>query len=236
MRLDVPFPRLREERGEILITNRVAVMHPRIDVPVEYRQPRSAADYEVIEFLLVGDAADGRNGQMIALVAFQELLKRHITEKEATYREFGLTLVGLGDDFISEQLRTIGAAVMGKRLKIHRPIAPEAELEVMRGCNAVISCALDAGDPPFVAEGMAMGHVVLRNGTGGQEEQPGQAVNGYSITTGDIARFVDVLEEMLNRDKTPSSALQAMGRASQELIDPEHHQSYLERPVEGSRT
>ena len=75
---------------------------------------------------------------------------------------------------------------------------------------------------------MALGHVVVRNDAGGVDEQLVEGVNGYRIDSDDIVQIGGVIEEMLNIEKTSDGALQKMGKASQELIEPYLSPSYLQ--------
>jgi glycosyltransferase involved in cell wall biosynthesis len=76
---------------------------------------------------------------------------------------------------------------------------------------------------------MAMGHVVLRSDTGGAEEQLQPGVNGYAIDISDIKQFAATIARLLDLQTTSDESLRAMGRASQEIIEPFRHGSYMER-------
>ena len=107
-------------------------------------------------------------------------------------------------------------------------ITPDEVLELTYGCNVSICCALYEGFPLYVAEGMAMGHVLIRNDSGGREEQLEDGVNGYAISD-DVGEFAAVLERLLNRESTTDSDLWRMGDASRRRIEPYRHTSYLEQ-------
>ena len=83
----------------------------------------------------------------------------------------------------------------------------------------------------YVLEGMLCGHVVLRNDVGGMEEQLDDGVNGFRIDSTDIRQFAGVLARMLDKHAIPDSLLQAMGRASQELVPRLLIPSYAEAPA-----
>ena len=91
-------------------------------------------------------------------------------------------------------------------------------LEITRDCNAVVCCSFNEALPLYVIEGMCSGHVVLRNGGGGMEEQLDDGVNGFRIDSTDIRQFARILEQVLNKKTMTDARLQAMGRASQELV------------------
>jgi glycosyltransferase involved in cell wall biosynthesis len=222
----VPSLRVKTLYDEVLSTDKVRVMPLRLDIAENYCAPRAVEEYEQLDFLMVGGSAGGRKGQLIALAAFQELLLTDIQRDPSRYRDFTLTLVGIGDDYVSRQIRTLGAAVLGSRLEVMPQVAPETVLEVTRRCNVVICSSINESFGLYVAEGMAMGHVVLRSDTGGSEEQLQPGVNGYAIDIGDIGQFASTIGRLLDRLAASNESLNAMGRASQEIIEPFRHGSY----------
>jgi glycosyltransferase involved in cell wall biosynthesis len=122
------------------------------------------------------------------------------------------------DDYISEQIRSIGSTVLGERLKTIPSIPHREALEITQACNAVICCSFYETGPLYVIEGMRRGHIVLRSNAGGMEEQLDDGVNGFRIDSTDIRQFAGVLAGVLNKRTMPDSRLQTMGRASQELV------------------
>ena len=73
----------------------------------------------LLRFLISGKPTDGRKGHMIALAAFHEFMKAYYERDPGTYRPFTLTLVGMTDDYIAEQIRSIGSNILGERLRVH---------------------------------------------------------------------------------------------------------------------
>ena len=84
----------------------------------------------------------------------------------------------------------------------------------------------------YIAEGMYMGHVVLRNDCSGVEEQLKPGVNGYQIIDGDLQQFTDVIETILNKAKTSDHALEQMGHASQKMVAAYARNNYYGRLME----
>ena len=179
---------------------------------------RPADHYSSVRFLISGSPTDGRKGHIVALAAFHEFMKAYYEPDPGAYRPFTLTLVGMTDDYISEQIRSIGSTVLGDRLKALSGVPHHEALEITRDCNAVICCSFHETGPMYVLEGMRRGHVVLRNDVGGMDEQLDDGVNGFRIDSKDIRQFAGVLARMLDKNATPDSRLQAMGRASQALV------------------
>ena len=117
--------------------------------------PLPAAHYSSVRFLMSGKPTDGNKGHMVALAAFHEFMKAHYETDPSMYRPFTVTLVGMTDDYISEQILSIGSTVLGERLKAFSGVPHEQALEIARQCNAVISCSFNEALPLSVIEGMS---------------------------------------------------------------------------------
>jgi glycosyltransferase involved in cell wall biosynthesis len=224
----VPSRRVKAQYDTLFTTDRTQLLPFKLDLDARHTVIRPPRDYTSVRFLLSGKPTDGRKGHMIALVAFHEFLKSYYEQSPEAYRQFTLTLVGMTDDFIGKQIRTIGSSVLGDRLEIVPSVSHKRALDITRGCNAVICCSFNEALPLYVIEGMAMGHIVLRNDVGGMEEQLDEAVNGFRIDSRDVRQVASVLKAVLNRQAMPDVRLQAMGRASQEMIAGLRIGSYVE--------
>jgi glycosyltransferase involved in cell wall biosynthesis len=222
----VPSKRMRRDYERLLETDGIKTVPLRIDIEERYRRERATDEYRVVNFLISGTPFDGRKGQLIAVAAFNEFLETSYRWNPEAYRDFSLRLVGIGNDYVSQQIRSIGESVLGKRLAILPSVSRQQALEIASGCNAVICCSLNEAFCLYVAEGMAMGHVVLRNESGGVDEQLAEGINGFRIDSSDIKQVAAVLETVLNRTTTSDGELQKMGRASQEIIAPFRHYAY----------
>lgn len=227
----VPSERTKQEYDKILNTKTIQTIKPvslHVEVSDKYTKKRKADDYSSIDFLLSGTAADGRKGQLLALSAFYSFIKEYYDKNPNTYRKFKLRLVAIGkDDYISQQIRWIGESLIKKYLVIYPSLPKEKALGITAKCNSVICCSLNETFGLYVAEGMFMGHVVLRNNSAGVDEQLKDGVNGYFIDHTNIKQFASVIEKILNKKTTPDKKLQAMGRASQEIISEYNDNSYI---------
>lgn len=222
----VPSKRIKEEYEKLWGVKDIRVTHLRVSVPEKLKRPRPASDYAKLNFLLSGTASDARKGQLLALSAFYYFIKNYYEKSPAKYRDFSLTFTAIGDDYVSQQIKAIGSAFLASRLHIYPSLPMDEALELTAKCNAVIGCSLNETFGLSIAEGMFMGHVVLRNDSAGMVEQLKNGVNGYSIDHTDIKQFASVIEKLLNK-KTTNEKLQKKGAASQKIIAPYADNSYL---------
>lgn len=224
----VPSRRVKAEYDELFGNAKTRVLPFKLAIDPQHVSPRPLDHYSSVKFLMSGKPTDGRKGHVVALAAFHEFMKTYYERDPDAYRPFTLTLVGMTEDFISEQIRSVGATVLGERLRTFEGVPHERSLEITRDCNAVVCCSFNEALPLYVIEGMCSGHVVLRNGGGGMEEQLDDGVNGFRIDSTDIKQFARVLEQVLNKKTMSDSGLQAMGRASQERVAALLIPSYVE--------
>lgn len=224
----VPSSKVKAGYDELLETERVIIVPYRVEIGEMTPRMRPESEYDKLHFLLTGTPGDGRKGQLIVIFAFQELLMMQRSMRANRYRDFTVSFIGIDDDYVSKQIRTTGLAVLGDRLELHPKVSYEASLEIADACNVVMCCSLNEAFPLYIAEAMALGHVLLRNDAGGREEQLKEGVNGYYLDSENIVQIAHVLEEVLNFDKTSNAKLQAMGQASQEIIAGYRNHSYLD--------
>jgi Glycosyl transferases group 1 len=223
----VPSPRLKAMYDAALGIDRVRVLSLRPEGAGRSAQPRPPGDYDVLHFVLPGPGGDGRFGQMLAIFAFQHFHHHHLARQPRDYREFSLTLTGLGDDYVSRQIQSVAASVLGERLRIHPAAAIETGRHWSEDSNAIISCRVDSGFPFAVMRAMASGHIVFLNDASGLSEYFKDGLTGFCIATGDTTQFSQALEEALNREKTTTGRLAEMGRASQVRIGCCQRNSYV---------
>jgi glycosyltransferase involved in cell wall biosynthesis len=225
----VPSKKVQQDYMKLWKLKNVEVVSLYVDVPSSYKKVRTASNFSKINFLLSGAAADARKGQLLALSAFYDFIKNHFEKSPTQYRDFTLTLIGIGgDDYVSQQIRIIGE-LLDTRLKILPSIPHSESLEVTHKCNAVICCSLNETFAIYVAEAMYMGHVLLRNDSAGMDEQLKDGVNGFFVDTTNIKQFASVIEKVLNKKNLSNESLQNMGAASQEIIKKYADNSYLEQ-------
>lgn len=222
----VPSKRVKLFYDKLFNTNCVINIPLHVDVPKNMQRKRTSNEYEKIDFYLSGTPSDGRKGQLIALAAFNEFLLKYRAKNPKNYREFSFHLVSVGDDYISQQIKTIGSSTLGKRLHTYPQVSREKALEIANSCNAVICCSLNETFALYVAEGMLMGHIVLRNDSAGIDEQLVDGKNGYFISS-DIPKFAQAIEKILNKNTSTNAVLGKMGLYSQGMMEEYANNKYL---------
>lgn len=226
LKLFVPSERTKKDYNKLFHTNSVQAIPLKVEVDEKYKAPRPSKAYQSIDFLISGTPGDGRKGQLLALPAFYYFIKNYYEKDPEQYRPFKLRLIAIGDDYISRQIRWVGDSLLKKHLIIYAHLERKEALAVTHKCNVVICCSLNETFNLSIAEGMCMGHVVLRNNTAGVDEQLKENVNGYFIDHTDIAQFARQIEKILNK-KTSNQVLKKMGIASQQMVAKYNDNSYL---------
>lgn len=224
----VPSEQMGRRYRRLFEVTSVTTIPLRVSVAAEYTHERTAGEYGAIHFLISGTPWDGRKGHFVALAAFSEFMTTYLRPSPDSYRPFSLSLLGLGDDPVSRQLHVAGKHILGDRLTIFPHESREGALAITRRCNAVICCSLNEAFGLYVAEGMAMGHVVLRNDSCGAEEQLADGINGFWLDSNDVGQMAAALNTVLNKAAVSDSELQAMGRASQRMISPYKDHEYFQ--------
>lgn len=225
----VPSKMTQNEYNSIFHTQKVNKIPLRIEIDKRYKLDRKESEYEKIRFLLSGSPSDGRKGQLIAISALQKFLSDYYIKSPKLYRDFELHLLSIGSDYISQQIKWIGKSALGGKLKIYESMPYEEALKVAKKCNSVICCSLNETFALYVAEGMYMEHVILRNNTSGVDEQLIDGKNGLLINHKDVDDFAAKIEKLLNINSHSNAKLKEMGRTSQNIIEPYTHNTYMDK-------
>ena len=138
---------------------------------------------------------DGRKGQFLAVSALAVFEGKRQQDPER-YRDVSLTLLSVGDDYVARQLKAIGSSLLGEHFTALRSSPHEDALALARTCNVTICCSINESFGLYVAEGMLMGHVILRNNSAGRAEQLVEGVNGLLITD-DVTRSLCISQRFL---------------------------------------
>ncbi|MFZ1301785.1 MAG: glycosyltransferase [Candidatus Microsaccharimonas sp.] len=227
-----PSKKTKDAFAKMLGSTGLKSMTMRSEVDSSLKTRHKKADFNTLKFLISGTTTDGRKAQLIAISAFQHFLDTHYTNNPSQYRNFLLTLVSVGvDDYVSQQVRTIGESSLGKHIKIYKNLERNKALKIAHESNVVICCSLHETYALYVAENMLMGSIVLRNDVGGIDEQLKDGVNGHLINTKDIKKFAAVIEKMLNKNTTSNESLLSMSNASIDIAKDFDNANYLEQII-----
>lgn len=213
-RLTLVVPSLGAKRfvDEQFLTDQVCIAPLRLDLgdlPAGVTSPES---FEMLRFVIVGTSLTGRKGQLLAIAALALCLPQVIAEPQR-YRQFDLTLIGANEetDYHGRQLRAVGEGLLGDRIHVVKWLTREGVMELLADCNVTICSSFNETFNLANAEGMALGHVLVRNGSGGMEEQLLVGQNGVFVDSENVQAFSHVLLDVLDRSKHSNEALWAMG-------------------------
>lgn len=230
-KLDIvtPSKRTMGDYNSIFKSNRVKTTPLLVSVPKKYQKKRDISDFETLRFYISGHPGDGRKGQLIAVAAMYDFLSRYGLANPEKYRDFTLSLVSIGNDYLSRQIKWIGGSLLGERLKIFPQVPRDEALKIASSCNVTICCSLNETFGLYVAEGMLMGHALLRDNTAGVDEQLKDGVNGFLIDNSDVHQFADMIEKLLNKETMSTQKLVKMSGSSQTIIAKYGKYSYLDK-------
>lgn len=221
-----PSKRTAEEYDEILGVEGT-VIKLRVDVPDTYKKSRTSKDFEEINILLSGTSKDGRKGQLLTLSAMQYFIDNFYKDSK-DYRPVKLHLVAIGnDDYVSNQVRWIAKSSLDGFVEIHSSLPKIEAMEISNSCNTVICCSLNETFGLYIAEGMLMGHVVLRNNSAGVDEQLIEGKNGFSVDHTDIKSIAMGIERLANKTKLSNTDLEDMSKKSFELMQEYTSHKYI---------
>lgn len=225
----VPAKRVKKYYDKLFSTKKVSAVPLQLDVPKELQNIKTKNDFNSIDFLLTGAASDGRKGQLIVLSALQIFFLKYQSKNPSNYRDLSVHFISIGDDYVSTQVKSIGKAILGEKLHTYPAVPRNKALSIANSCNAVICSSLNETFGLYIAEGMLMGHIVLRNDSAGREEQLAEGENGYFIDSNDIHQMADIFEKILNKMTTSNSTLLSMSKASQQMMKPYTNNKYLNK-------
>ena len=97
-------------------------------------------------------------------------------------------------------------------------------------CNVTVCSSLNETFGLFVAEGMLMGHLLVRNKASGYHEQIIDGKNGYLVDTDDVDAFTKTLEKILNKKQT-NADLKKMSDASFEMAKKFKDANYFDQLI-----
>lgn len=211
----VPSKQTAQEYNIFFETNFVRPVRLKVNIPQKLQAPMRATDFEEISFVTSGSPWDGRKGQFMllnALLYFEHFLR----DRRKSYRNYRVTMLALGKDYISRQLVSTGKAFLGDRFVHHSVTTRVKALEITKTCNVTVCSSLNESFALFVAEGMAMGHPIIRNHSSGWHEQIPNEKNGFLFDNEDLVSLAKSLEKILDKELSNEKLLD-MSKASQQI-------------------
>ena len=197
----------------------LAVQWPRLELDGEQallEQPRP--NFEVLRLQLTGMVGDGNKGHFWALRLLQACLAAG--GDNPRLRPLELHCIGLETDPgapLARELRFWGQALLGERFHWtpHGP-RPQA-LAAMARANLGLSCSRRETFSLVAAEAMALGQPLLRNRSGGWQEQLLPGVTGWDLGEPGLqlrAEQVALLAGMRDPQGLPANQLEQMAAAA----------------------
>lgn len=197
-----------------------------------YFAEKQTKDFEKIKFVSIGSLMDMRKGQYPILYAFLDFYNNYFLKDPKKYRDFEVNFLGaysLVDETdaapyhirnILEQFRE-SAKGLGEHLSIQPAMNHDSALGEIQKSNVTICYSLKEALPIFVYEGMAMGHIVIRNDAPGCKEQLIEGKNGNGIFTkkDNFESLVSAIETLANRKKTSDEQLAKMSTKSVDIAE-----------------
>lgn len=227
LRILTPSDRVTSDFAKLFDTSNIFTIALNVQVDDALRTPRAAADFDRLNMFLSGNPLDGRKGQFLAVSALA-VFEGKRQQDPSRYRDVSLTLLSVGDDYVARQLKAIGSSLLAEHFTA-LPSAPrEDALALASTCNVTLCCSINETFGLYVAEGMLMGHVILRNDSAGRAEQLHDGVNGFLITD-DVNQFAAQIEKLADKTTMSNEQLAAMGKASQDIAAGFTTSSYYEQ-------
>ena len=217
LKVFVPSQQTANEYNDYFSTDKIKPITLRVAVPEQYEAKRKANDFDTLRFMLSGTSTDGRKGQLLAISALAKFQTEYASKNPDNYRDFSLTLLAVGkDDYVSSQVRSIGKGLLGDKVRFYKTKPKDEAMKLTSECNVTLCSSLNETFGLFVAEGMLMGHVLLRNRASGYHEQIIDGKNGLLVDTDDIDDFAKAIEKLLSK-KTTNDSLKKMSDKSFEM-------------------
>ena len=199
----------------------LAVQSPRLELsgPRSQLLLQPLPSFESLRLQLTGMAGAGHKGHLWLLRLVQAVLK---LRQEGPLRPLELHFIGLETDPgapLARELRFWGQALLGDKFHwtAHGPQA--LALAAMARANIAVSCSRRETFSLVALEAMALGQPLLRNRTGGWQEQLEAGITGFDLGEpgGDLrSEQVQLLHRLRDPQATPEAQLRAIGAQARE--------------------
>ena len=199
----------------------LAVQNPKLNIKntVEIKKQ----DFSELKFHLTGMAGNGNKGHIWLIRLMQELLNAESQidkNKASDLRKIKLHFIGLEIDknaSLARELRYWGGAIMGENFSWACQGNHEDTINTMAMANIAVSCSKAETFSMAALEAMHLGNLLLRNRTGGWEEQLIDGVNGFDLGETEQnpgKKQIELVHRIRDTHITPSNKLAAMSIAA----------------------
>ncbi|HRN97006.1 MAG TPA: glycosyltransferase [Candidatus Saccharibacteria bacterium] len=188
---------------------------------------RTSKDFNKINFILSGSSIP-RKGALSVVYAINGFYNSFYTKDKQKYRDFTLTILGVGDDeyFYNDFIKQSSKSFADK---INLPPRQEdfrGVYDLFSKCNFTITYSVDETYSIVTIEGMSFGHPIIRSEVPGLQEQLKVGKNGWLAPTTDWWKLVEAIEEVLNKTKTSNDKLQQMSQESINIAEKAYNTPY----------
>ena len=186
----------------------------------EYNQP--ALDFSELRFQLSGAVGYGNKGHIWILALLREVFNQ-IPLNTSGLRPFQLQFIGIESGPYAALAREVcrqARVILGDNFSWTAQQSHESTLEAMANSNIAINCSMSETFSLVTAEAMALGQPILRNRTGGWDEQLMSLGNGFDL--GDVsskfkAEHVELINRLRSSSDMPDQLLRNMSLKSKEI-------------------
>lgn len=201
----------------------IFVMSGRIGIRKEDFLIRKKDEFQKLDFVISG-TVEPRKGQLDVIHALDVAFR----EKTNDYRDFSLTIVGVGDNPTDHYLNIVKLYdnSLGGRIKIIKRVSAEESLRLIKNSNFTITYSNNESFSMVTMEGMAFGHPIIRSDSSGQKEQLDPGVNGWPVKIKNWYGLVETIEDVLDRKKTTDEKLAKMSGESVKIAMKNRAQKY----------
>ncbi|MDR1447400.1 MAG: glycosyltransferase [Candidatus Ancillula sp.] len=190
---------------------------------------RYSDDFSHLDFYISGNPSDGRKGQILFYTALQTAYYKHLKKHPGDYRSFTIHLTTVGNSWISQTIKILAKATPEIEFQLYPPVSFQDAQRIQKTCNVTVCTSLSESFALYIAEGMTMGHVLLRNNTADYKNQIEDGINGFLFEMHDFNELVEKIELILNLKKTSNEKLLQMSEESVKMVTPFTHKNYLEQ-------
>lgn len=190
----------------------LAVQPHRLAEPQLLQRP--LPDFAELRLQLTGQVQQGNKGHAWLLDLLEAVLA---LPPAAEPRPLRLQFIGLEAGPAARAVAERGRQLLGEAFHAE-PLLPRAEAQAaMARSNVAVSCSREETFSLAALEAMALGQILLRNRTGGFEEQLRPGINGFDLgAPGQPVQpdHVALLAALLDRRRWPDAALAQLAAAA----------------------